>query len=307
MAAPLKTNVDRLLRISVEVQPVHPAQHAIYRVGPDGSVHVGPGVGGITLNLKVGDPALGWVADHAEPCVTTRNTDNGRNSGVAFLACIGNPATVITGDAKGDQGIVTGKHGGVEHTMIDFADDTLAKLTYGDTIRIDSFGQGLALFDAGDIIPMNLDPGLLTNPNWGVKLSRGRMTVPVAHIVPAKLMGSGLGRDNSRGGDYDIQLFDSTLVEDHGLASLRLGDIVAITDADHSFGRIYRTGAVSISVITHGACATAGHGPGATTLLTSATGAIVPVRDAKANLASILGVGRERTAPRKPRRPSGKK
>jgi len=307
VARTLKTNVDRLLRMTVEVQPVHPAQHGNYRVGHDGSVHAGPGVGAITLNLKVGDPALGWVCDHAEPCVTTRNSDNARNSGVAFLGCIGNKATVISGDAKGDEGVVTGKHGGVEHTMIDFADSTLAKLAYGDTIRIDAFGQGLALEDAGDIIPMNLDPDLLASPKWGVKLGHGRLTVPVAHIVPAKIMGSGLGRDSSRGGDYDIQLFDPAVVEEFGLADIRLGDIVAITDADHSFGRIYRTGAVSISIVTHGACVTAGHGPGATTLLTSASGAIVPVRDKKANLADIMGVGRERPAPKKPRQSARRK
>jgi hypothetical protein len=35
-------------------------------------------------------------------------------------------------------------------------------------------------------------------------------------------------------------LFDETLREQYGFEDLRLGDLVAIIDADHSFGRIYR-------------------------------------------------------------------
>ena len=51
-------------------------------------------------------------------------------------------------------------------------------------------------------------------------------------------------------------------MNDHNLDTLRFGDIIAITDADHSYGRIYRSGAVSIGVIAHSNCVTAGHGPG---------------------------------------------
>ena len=42
-------------------------------------------------------------------------------------------------------------------------------------------------------------------------------------------MGSGLGRDNTFRGDYDINLFDPETVREFGLEDLRLGDIVAIT------------------------------------------------------------------------------
>jgi len=69
---------------------------------------------------------------------------------------------------------------------------------------------------------------------------------------------------------------------------LRLGDLVAILDADHSYGRIYRKGAVSVGVIVHANCVTAGHGPGVTSLMTSTIGAIVPKINPKANLASLL-------------------
>jgi hypothetical protein len=71
---------------------------------------------------------------------------------------------------------------------------------------------------------------------------------------------------------------------------LRLGDLVAIDDADNSFGRIYRSGAVTVAVVAHGASYLAGHGPGVTTLLTSPSGAIEPLIDANANLATILSL-----------------
>jgi hypothetical protein len=75
-----------------------------------------------------------------------------------------------------------------------------------------------------------------------------------------------------------------------GLRELRLGDLVAIVDADNSFGRVYRSGAVTIGVVAHGMSYIADHGPGVTTILTSASGAIEPCIDAGANLATILGL-----------------
>jgi hypothetical protein len=89
-------------------------------------------------------------------------------------------------------------------------------------------------------------------------------------------------------GDYDIQTFDDAMAEKYGLRDLRLGDLVAISDADHSYGRIYRTGAVSVGVVVHGRSFVSGHGPGVTSLLTSRDGKIEPVIDSCANLADIL-------------------
>ena len=110
----------------------------------------------------------------------------------------------------------------------------------------------------------------------------------VARLVPARVMGSGLGRQTVARGDYDIQCFDAATVREFGLRELRLGDLVAIVDADNSFGRVYRSGAVTIGVVSHGMSYIAGHGPGVTTILTSASGAIEPLVDARANLATIL-------------------
>lgn len=292
MVTPLATNKDRLLRIPVEVKPSHPQHTRSVRASHDGGVYALPGVGGITYNLRIGDPALGWAGDHVEPCVSTRNPDDARNSGANFLACIGNIAKVtINGRLR--HGFVTGTHGGCEHIIIDFPQDVLESLTYDDTIRIETIGQGLEIEGVGDVKAMNLDPRMLDLRTWPLSIKGARLCVPVAKVLPARIMGAGLGTDDCHSGDYDIQLFDPVTNEEFGLHDLRLGDIVAIMDADHSYGRKFLTGAISIGVVVHGACRTSGHGPGVTTLFTSSAGDLQPVITQSANLAAILGAGIE--------------
>ncbi|HLE74471.1 MAG TPA: DUF4438 domain-containing protein [Candidatus Bathyarchaeia archaeon] len=289
----LRTNADKLVKISVMGEVASPVVgRSVYNISATGTPAVLPGVGGITYNLRVGDLACGWEADHVEPSVSVENKENdprygqGANTAFNVLSCIGNEATVANGDAKGAKGVVTGKHGGIEHVLVDFQPETLEKLTLGDKILVKAFGVGLKLMDFPDIKVMNTDPRFLEalnpTPN-GEKLE-----VPVTHIVPAAIMGSGLGANQAQSGDYDIQLFDETIREQYGLEDLRLGDLVAIIDANHSFGRIYRQGAVSVGIVVHTNCVTAGHGPGVTSLMTTPSGKIIPQIDAKANIAYLL-------------------
>ena len=289
----LRTNVDKLVKISVVGEVASPfVSRSVYNVSATGTPSILPGVGGITYNLRVGDPACGWEADHVEPCVSAENKENdprnGQRANTAFnvLSCVGNRAIVATGDAKGSKGVVTGKHGGIEHVLIDFQPEILEKLMLGDKILVKAFGLGLKLIDFADVKVMNMDPcfleALAPQPN-GEKLE-----VPVTHMIPAAIMGSGLGANQTQSGDYDIQLFDENVIEQYGLDDLRLGDSVAIIDSDHSFGRIYRQGAISVGIIVHTNCVTAGHGPGVTTLMTSPSGRIVPKIDPKANIAYLL-------------------
>jgi len=72
------------------------------------------------------------------------------------------------------------------------------------------------------------------------------------------------------------------------LRELRLADIVAIRDPDHTHGRIYLVRAFIIGVMVHGISRVAGLGPGVTTLLTSVAGNIEPVLDPDANPAVLL-------------------
>jgi len=277
----LKTNRDFLPIVSVQGQVVQPGSRGP-KIDSNGKVHYIPGVGGITYNVKIGDKCCGWVGDHIEPGVSTKNRDEVLNAGYNTYSCIGNEAVIVSGDAKGAKGFVTGKHGGAEHVMICFDDSVLAKMTNEDKVLIKACGQGMQLTDHPEIALRSVSPALLDKMN--ITEESGGIKVGVAKIVPAKLMGSGLGFTPVHNGDYDITLNDKALAEEYGLFDLRFGDIVAITDADNRFGRLYFTGAVSIGVVCHSDSLVPGHGPGVTTLMSALDGKIVPFVDEKANL-----------------------
>jgi len=288
----LRTNREELVKISVMGEVASPTIKNVYNISATGIPCILPGVGGITYNLRVGDLACGWTADHVEPCVSSVNKENDVRSGNAantaynLLSCVGNQATIVSGDVKGATGTVTGKHGGIEHVLIDFKPEIIDKLLIGDHIQIKAYGTGLKLLDFPEIKLVNMDPCLLDAIN--PQVNGEKLEIPVTHIIPNSIMGSGLGVNQVNSGDCDIQLFDDSVIKQFGLEDLRLGDLVAIMDADHSFGRIYRKGAVSVGVIVHTNCVTAGHGPGVTSLMTSTNGKIIPVINQKANLVSLL-------------------
>ena len=259
-----------------------------YRIHPDGHSDIYPGVGGITYNVHIGDPACGLFADHVEPGVSISNLNklagqDGPNRALNLFSCVGNVATVVSGEAQGETGSVTGKHGGIDHVLLDFPQATLEKLVIGDKIQIKAFGCGLQLIDQPAIKLLNMDPRLFKVMELDYD-EHGRLNVPVTHRVPAKIMGSGIGHSQSNSGDYDIQLFDKPTVAEYDLQTLRLGDIVAIIDADATYGRIYRTGSVVIAIIVHSDCVLAGHGPRAMVIMASKEGKINPVINPNANL-----------------------
>lgn len=296
----METNEKNLVEMSVVGEVSSPQSGpSPYSITPDGKPKILPGIGGITYNVKVGDNAIRWEADHVEPCVSVRNKDRDENGALNLLSCIGNIARVITGDAKGSTGVVTGKHGGIENVLVDFDDRTLEKLAIGDKILIRGIGVGLSFTEYPHIKPINVSPDLLKVLPIHEDETKDVFSIPVTHVVPAGIMGSGLGSQQCYRGDYDIQLFDRQNAEKYHLQTLRFGDIVAIMDADHSYGRIYRTGAVSVGVVVHSNCVTAGHGPGVTTLLTSAEGKIVPYLDSTANIGIYLKIGRFRKRSKK--------
>ncbi|MGD8397170.1 MAG: DUF4438 domain-containing protein, partial [Candidatus Eiseniibacteriota bacterium] len=230
-----------------------------------------------------------------EPGVSLSNREGGvdprapANLALNVLACIGNRARVVSGDAKGELGYVTGKHGGIHHVLVDFPETVLERLVIGDRIQITACGQGLELLDHPDVLIMNLAPELLER--LGLAEDGERLAVPVTHILPAKLMGSGYGQAEAASGDIDIQLFDPRELEAHGLATLRFGDFVAIRDMAAEHGRVYLGGAVTIGVVVHSRSDVAGHGPGVTAIASSRRGALVPRVDPNANLKRLLDGG----------------
>jgi len=290
----MKLNIDKLVKLTVMGEISHPTLRKTgYVTTSEGKVEVYPSVGGIALNCRIGDSAIDLMADHVEPGVSIRNTgpsigEYSSNGALNVLACIGNKAIVTSGAAKGAEGFVTGKHGGVDHVIVDFDPEVLAKLNIGDKIHIHSFGTGLRLIDNyPEIMVMNIDPGLLKKLGISEQ-TKEILSINVTHRIPAKIMGSGLGNISAYSGDYDIQMFDKQTVQKYNLDSLRLGDIVAIMDSDASYGWIFREGAITIGIIAHSNSVISGHGPGVTTIMTSSTGKIKPIIKASANLREYL-------------------
>lgn len=292
----LRTNEKKLVIMSVQGQIANPGIRGSHSVDSEGKPFHLPGTGGIVYNVKVGDPAFGWEADHIEPCVSTildeKNRFNRPNTGYVFYACIGNEAIIKSGDAKGRKGTVTGHHGGAEHVMIDFPDSVLEKLKLDDKILIKGHGQGLKLIDYPDIAIYNLDPRLFHKMR--IRPKGKKIRVPVTAKIPAELMGSGTGSLMMAGGDYDIMTTDKKFIKRYKIDKLRFGDFVALIDHDNVYGRSFRKGAVTIGIVIHGDCRYAGHGPGVSTLLSASKPIIEPVIDPKANIANILKIGRFR-------------
>lgn len=292
----LRTNMKNLVMMSVQGKVANPWAPRAHEIDSKGKPFLLPSVGGIVYNIKVGDPAFGWEADHIEPCVSAildeKNRFDAPNRGFVFYACIGNEAVIKAGDAKDKKGIVTGHHGGAEHVIIDFPDAALQKLALDDKIMIRGFGQGLKLLDYPDIAVYNLDPHLLQKMR--IKTRDKKIQVPVTTKIPAELMGSGTGAMQMGGGDYDIMTTDKKFIKRHNIDKLKFGDFVALMNHDNLYGRSFRQGAVTIGIVIHGDCLLAGHGPGVSTLLSASKPIIEPVIDSRANIAQIMKIGRFR-------------
>jgi len=294
----LRTNENKLVELSVQGKPSNPLTRGMMVADHEGKPFALPGTGGITYNIKIGDPVFGWAGDHVEPCVTTVADEKERmaplNAGYNFYSCVGNDALIVSGDAKGKRGVVTGIHGGAEHVLIDFPDVALEKMTLDDKILIRSKGQGLEFLDYPDIKIYNLDPRLLRKMKIREDRKKGTIHVPVTHKVPGELMGSGIGSIRPGMGDYDIMTQDADWVSKHNLGTLRFGDIVGVMDQDNTYGRTWLSGAVTIGVIVHSDCRFSGHGPGVVSLITCKTSNIIPVIDPNANIGQYLKIGRFR-------------
>ena len=291
----LRLNNAELVMQAVQGQIAHPVgRENPYRIGHDGVPRVLPGTGGISINCRIGDPCVGLAADHVEPGVALHNNGreiigpaSGPNMALITSACIGNKARVASGPMAGAIGMVTGKHGGVNHVLVDFDTKTLCRLDIGDRIQIYACGMGLRLPDFPQIAVTNCAPGLLRR--WAPRPVGKALEVRVTHVLPAAIMGSGMGKNNVWRGDVDIQLFDPATRRRHGLESLRFGDLVAVTDSDTRFGPAWRGGRVTIGVVVHSDSTIAGHGPGMTALLTGPAECLRPVRDSAANIAFLYG------------------
>jgi hypothetical protein len=113
--------------------------------------------------------------------------------------------------------------------------------------------------------------------------------VTVTRILPPEVVGMGSGRV-AAATSFAIQTKDEDVVREHGLADLRLGDIVAVRDWDATHYTGYRDGALTVGVVACGDSPLAGNGPAVTVLLSAADGSLAARPDPEANLAAILGL-----------------
>ena len=282
----VRTNRERLVTqiLAGEVWPALADRHG-YRVDADGTPFLLPGMGGVTLGAHAGDPATGYAADHLEPGLSVRAADEGANMALQFLTCVGNTVTVRSGPAAGATGRVLGQHA---YVLVDMAEEDLARVAPGDRVSVAAVGQGLRLTDHPAIVAKNLDPAFLDSLPIRTRPD-GRLSVEVAARVPAAAVGAGAGMvsefaNTDLMGAYAGQGDDLSL----GLETLRLGDLVALADQDHRFGRGFRPGYLTIGVISTGHCRLFGHGPGPSSLLSGPTAAFDVRVDAAANLGAML-------------------
>ena len=288
------TSAARLVRqvLTGEVWPPLADRHA-YRVGPDGQPFLLPGMGGVTLDVHCGDPATGYASDHLEPGASIRHRDPGANMALQFLTCVGNQVRVVSGPAAGATGHVIGQHA---YVLADFTGPA-AELTTGDAVTVLAVGQGLALPGHPQVVVKNCDPGLLAAMPGGTRPD-GRLEVHVAARVPAEAIGAGAGMA-SEYANTDLMGAYAGLGADLslGLEGLRIGDLVALADADHRYGRGHRPDYLTIGVISTGQCMMFGHGPGPSTLMSGPASAFYLVDDCDANLARWLHPQPAQSAP----------
>ena len=288
----LKTNADKLVKLSVlgqvDTPRLPPLPAAPHYIGRDGVPRLLPSVGSIVPNVRVGDPALGWVAENIEPGVALRDRDAGAHMALKIYACVGNEAVVMSGMAKGAVGTVTGKSGRFAgHVIGHFAPDVLERIAIEDKVQVRGFGVGLEVEGFPGVTCKSLSPRLLER--GGCTVEGGRVCVPVGAIVPPYLMGawSVLGRGGS---SISIQTGDAETLRKLGLDRLRLGDLVALADCDATYGHGYKQGAVSIGVVSHGDSVRPGYGPGVTVLMTTPNGEIEPCLRDDVNISTLLGL-----------------
>jgi len=288
----LRTNTPDLVKISVTGEIANPAMPGLpaspYVVSVEGEPMVLPIFGGLVYNVCLGDRALGWAAELIQPGISIQNKDPNANTALRVYACLGNRARVMSGAATGATGTVVGKSGRfAEHVICHFASaEDVENMAPGDKIQVQAYGVGLKLLDLPEVELKNCSPDLLEalDPSVGAD---GKLVVPARGIAPSVLAGAGAGF-SSENSVVSLQTSDPEALAHAGLADLRFGDLVAITDWDSRFSHGYLRGSMVVGVVCQGGSFRSGYGPGMVVIMTSKTGAIQPVVMDGANIADLL-------------------
>ena len=263
----------------------HPSLPDAWSVDDHGRPVILPGMAGVCYNVRVGSPVFAWSADHLEAGVSAGGAGPPPDAALQFLACVGNPVRVISGPAAGGTGTVVGKHAFV---LCDFPQETLDLLGPGDRLLVRAAGQGLRLLDHLDVALRSFGPELLDALPLRAN-AEGALVVSVAAEIPAYLMGAGLGM-SSEWANCDVMLTRPETVQELGYGHLRIGDVVAMVDQDHRYGRGHRPGWCSIGVIAHGIGVIPGHGTGVITIMSGPSDRFALTLDEGANIGTSLGL-----------------
>lgn len=288
------TNEPNLITMSVMgliTSPAYPGVPGIpHQIDREGKPRLLPSQGGIVYNIKLGDSVYGWAADLIEPGVAIKASEPPANMALNVFSCVGNEAVIMSGNAKGTKGIVTGKSGRFsEHVILHFEPDVLPELAFGDKIIVRARGVGMLIDGFPGVHLKSISPTVLDALR--IEENGGKLTVPVSAVVPPELMGAGAGL-LSDGWAICIQTLDQGAITRNGLDTLRLGDIVAIADYDSAYNHGYRKGGVSLGVVSSTDSIRAGYGPAVTLLMTAPAGEIDPLLVEGVNLAGLLGIER---------------
>jgi hypothetical protein len=276
----LRTNSARIVRTRLAAAITPTAANRA--VAPDGRLDVLPGQGGVVMGIRLGDIALNWRGDHVEPGVSLAHADVSVNRAIQILSCVGNPVEVADGPARGARGLVYGKHGAV---LAALPQDKLALVAPGDRIVVEACGAGLALEDAPELTCLSLSPDLALR--WlGGPDDKGRIRVRIAAELPPEAAAAGIGMPSQR---FNMDLHSDQPPMAEACRLLRFGDLVAVHDQDHRFGRRFRRGWIAVGVISHGRTIAGGHGLGFMTLLTGPAERLRLVVSDDANVAKLMG------------------
>jgi hypothetical protein len=289
----VRINHRDLVVVAVAGQIAHPIGRANpYRIGNDGVLRVLPATGGIAVNQRIGDRCVGLAGDHIEPGVTLHNnrrevvgSRSAPNDALIPYACVGNRARVISGPCTGQWGLVTGKHGGINH--VDFPTPVLRQLQIGDQIQVYSCGLGLRLGDYPEVAVFNCAPTLLRA--WAIAEDGGILSVPVTTWSRRGGLGPRQEHGVARGLRYpalrcaDPQALSARqpVLRRHGRHPPRRCPLRAV---------LPRRARVTIGVIVHSDSTVSGHGPGVTVLMTGPAERLRPRHDPDANLAMLFGL-----------------
>ena len=99
----LATNADQLVEMAVVGYVSQPTVRG-YITHASGEATILPGMSGMVYNVRVGDDAFGWAADHLEPGASIAHPDLDADYAMHYLTCMGNQAFVMSGLIKRHRG-----------------------------------------------------------------------------------------------------------------------------------------------------------------------------------------------------------